>query len=96
MTTLLIAGTPLSIVGLAAISISNGIVSELGIRLNALSKESGQINLTATIPQSRTLTHLGAFFKTSLSISTARISQLADILMLIIFKKSSFIVNLLS
>ena len=96
LTTLLIALIPLSMAGVQSISMSKWTVSALGIRLNALSKENGQISLTATMPQSRTLTHLGAFFKTNLSISTARMSQFAAILMLMIFKKSSFIVIPLS
>ena len=96
LTALFIAFIPLLMVGVVFIPMFGGMVSALGIRLNALSMENGKASRTATMPQSRTLTHLGAFFKTSLSISTARISQLADMLMLIIFKKSSFIVNLLS
>ena len=50
----MIAGTPLSIVGLAAISISNGIVSELGIRLNALSKRAGK-SIDSPIPQKQNI-----------------------------------------
>ena len=96
LTALFIAFIPLLMAGLVSIPIFSGIVSALGIRLNALSMENGQINRTATIPQSNTLTHLGAFFSTSLSINTARTSQLAEILMLMIFKKSSFIAILLS
>ena len=92
----MMAATPVWTEGTVSIMIPGLIVSALGIRLSALSMENGKASRTATMPQSRTLTHLGAFFKTSLSISTARISQLADMLMLIIFKKSSFIVNLLS
>ena len=87
---------PLLMVGVVSMPMFSGMVSALGIRLNALSKENGHINLTATIPQSRTLTHLGAFFRTNLRINTARTSQLADMLILMIFKKSSFIANLLS
>ena len=83
-------------VGVVFIPMFGGMVSALGIRLNVLSKENGQINLMATMPHSRTLIHLGAFFRTNLRISTANTSQLADMLMLMIFKKSSFIANLLS
>ena len=94
--TLLMAGTPVWTEGTVSIMILGLIVSALGIRLNALSMENGKASRTATIPQSRTLTHLGAFFKTNLRISTARTNQLAEMLMLMIFKKSSFIANLLS
>jgi hypothetical protein len=72
------------------------IVSALGIRLSALSMENGKSSRTATIPQSRTLIHLGAFLNTNRSSRTARTSQLADMLMLTIFKKISFIADLLS
>ena len=96
LTALFIAFIPLLMVGVVFIPMFGGMVSALGIRLNALSMENGKASRTATMPQSRTLTHLGAFFKTNRSNSTARTSQLADMLMLMIFKKSSFIVNLLS
>lgn len=62
-------------------------VSALGIKLNALSKLNGQINRKATIPHSRTLIHLGAFFKTTRKSTTARISQDAAILIFTIFKR---------
>ena len=75
--------------GVASIIISGLIVSALGIKLNALSIENGHSNRTETMLQSNTLTHLGAFFKISLNTSTARTSQLADMLMFMIFKKSS-------
>ena len=96
LTALFIAFIPLLMVGAVSIPMFSGIVSALGIRLNALSKENGQINLIATIPQSRTSTHLGAFFNTNLRTSTVRTSQLADMLILTTFKKNSFIANLLS
>ena len=52
--TLLIAGTPVWIVGSGDIMISGLMVSALGIRLNALSIENGHSKRTATIPQSST------------------------------------------
>ena len=92
---------PVEISGVQSIIISGLTVSALGIRLSTLSIVNGQINRTATNPQRSTLTHLGAFLKTSLRSNTASTSQLADMLILTIFKKTSlkrtsFIVSLLS
>ena len=77
------------------IMISGLMVSVLGIKLRALSMENGQISLTATMPQSKTFTHLGAFFKISLRARTARTSHPAEILILTISKNSSVIAILL-
>ena len=59
-------------------------VSALGIRLSALSMENGKINRTATMPQSRTFTHFGAFFRQNRNIRTAITIQLAAMLRLTI------------
>ncbi len=64
-------------------------VSALGIRLNALSKERGTTNRRATIPHRRTVIHLGVFFNTNRSSTTAKISQLAAILMFRVFRNIS-------
>ena len=93
-TTLFTAEIPLLIAGVVSIPISRGMVSALGIKLNALSMENGQIRRTATMPQSRTLTHFGAFLNKNLKASTTSTSQLAEILMLMIFRKSSDMVSL--
>ncbi len=90
-TTLSIELTPVEISGVQSIMISGLMVSALGIKLNALSKLNGQINRKATIPHSRTLIHLGAFFKTTRKSTTARISQDAAILIFTIFKKNELI-----
>jgi hypothetical protein len=71
--------------------ISVGTGSLAGTRLKTLSKEKGQISLTATSAQRRQLIHLGAFLSSSLSTIAARISQLAVMLMLSIFKNTALI-----
>ena len=88
-------GTPEFITGFPII-ISGPIVSALGIRLNILSIENGQISLIATIPHKSTVIHLGAFFSNNLKSNTASTSQLADILIFTTFKKNSLILTLLS
>lgn len=65
------------------------IASALGIRLSALSIETGKIIRTATMPQSRTCTYFGAFFRQNLRIRTASTIQPADMLRLTMFRKSS-------
>ncbi len=98
----LIIGTPVSINGLCSTILSFStiisvlIVSELGIRLMALSMENGQMSRTATIPQSKTVIHLGAFFSNNLKSNTASTIQLADMLIFTISKKNSLIFILLS
>ena len=61
----------------------DGIVSLLGIRLNTLSRENGQISRTATSPHKMQGIHFGAFLRSSLTRMTARINQLA---VMLIFK----------
>ena len=94
--TLLMAGTPVWIEGTVSIMIPGLIVSALGIRLNALSMENGKASRTATMPQSRTLTHFGAFFRTNRNNNTVRTSQLADMLMFTMFRNRSLMICLLS
>ena len=72
------------------------IVSALGIRLSTLSIENGKTIRAATMPQSRTFTHLGAFFKQNRNVKTAITTQLADMLILTIFRKSSLMLLPLS
>jgi len=64
-------------------AIFDGIVWLLGIRLNMLSKENGHISRTATSPHNRQVIHFGAFFRSNLAKITARIIQLA---VMLIFK----------
>ena len=104
----LIIETPVSISGLCSTTMSFSsilspstimsvlMVSELGIRLIALSMENGQIRRTATILQSRTVIHFGAFFSNNLKSNTASTIQLADILIFTISRKKLLIFILLS
>ena len=70
------------------------VISLLGIKLSALSKEIGHTSLNATIPQSKTWIHLGVFLKASLKINTTRITQLAEMLALTTFRNTSDIFSL--
>ena len=65
-------------------------------RFKALSMEKGQISRTATIPQSKTVIHFGAFFSRSRNSRMARTSQLADMLIFTTVRKNSVIMILLS
>lgn len=66
-------------------------VSALGIRLNALSKEKGTASRRATRPHIRAAIHFDAFFNKNRSSITAKISQIAAMLMFRIFKNTSLI-----
>ena len=64
-------------------------VSALGMRLKALSREKGKMSRTPTMPHSSTWAHFGARFSTRRAKSTANTSQLAEILMFTTCKNSS-------
>ena len=85
---------PVEMVGVQSFIISGLTVCALGIRLNILSIEKGQISRTATKPHRSTLTHLGARFSASRRSKTASTSQLADRLIFRILRKTSLIISL--
>ena len=80
LTKSLTIGIPEWMAGSRWSAMSAGIVSLLGIRLNTLFNEKGQTSRTATSPHRRQEIHFGAFFNSSLARKTARISQLAVML----------------
>ena len=96
LTTRSMISTPLWMVGVVFIPIFKGIVSLLGSRLRALSTVKGHRRRTATTAHRRTGSHLGAFFRSKRSKSTAKMIQLAEMLMFRMVRKSLFTKILLS
>jgi hypothetical protein len=72
---------------------SAGMVSRLEIRLKALSMMNGQTSRMATKAQSRQTIHFGAFFKRARASATARMSQLAVILIFKIFRNTALMLS---
>ena len=70
-------------------------VSALGMRLSTLSNENGSTSRSATTPHMSGRAHFGPRLSSSRSTSTARISQLAAMLMLSTFRNKSVIVHTL-
>ena len=89
-------GIPVEMPGFLSSMISGAMVSLLGIKLKMLSTENGQINRTATMPQSSTVVHFGAFFNRSRNTRTASTSQVALMPRLTTCKNSSVMLVLLS
>jgi len=81
------------IAGSGCNAIFAGIVSLLGTRLRTLLKEKGQTSLIATRAQRRHTIHFGAFFSKGLDTMTARISQLAVMLMFSILRKTALMIS---
>ena len=61
--------------------------SALGCRLNPLSMENGNISLIATTPHNKQVIHLGILLNKSRIPNTAKINQLAVMLIFNRFKK---------
>lgn len=63
---------PEPMAGCFAVRAAGGMASARGSRLNRLSKENGQMSLTATSPQSAAVIHRGAFFSGRRKATTAK------------------------
>ena len=85
---------PELIAGSGCRAIFAGIVSLLGIKLRTLSNEKGHISRMATSPQRRHGIHFGAFFSINLVRTTARISQLAVMLIFRTLRNTALMLTL--
>ena len=77
----------------SSVRIHCGAICPSGIRLNLLSMETGHSNRRATMPQSSTLTLLGALFRISRKAATASTSHPAVMLLLNTSQKISLIAH---
>ena len=93
-TALSTAPIPLCMVGVSAMPMFCGMASDVGIMLTLLSNDMGHASLMATATQSRSVIHLGALRSNSLKSITAPHTNVADKLMLSIFKNMSVILAL--
>ena len=89
----LTAVIPEFMAGFCSTDIFAGIVSLLGIKLKMLPKDNGQMSRIATSPHRRHGIHFGAFLRSSLTRTTARISQLAVILIFTILRNTELMIN---
>ena len=82
LTTRFTESIPEVISGAGERRISGETVLALGIRLRALSRETGHTSRRATSPQRMTFIHLGAFFSRNRAAVTASTTQTAQMLRL--------------